>query len=146
MQKAAPAWVIVSIVIAVILWSVATMLENRLGAPQPDQPAAAPPTGEPEPAPAQLKRPGNARACATIEEDLKLVIEDSRSCAVDDDCTLFDYGYPLDCMSSVAKPQIPVLREEYRKYDEACEFRVFYDCPTEPFVRLPVCRNNRCVV
>jgi hypothetical protein len=38
------------------------------------------------------------------------------------------------------------LREEYRKYDESCEYRVFYDCPTDPYVRLALCRNNRCIV
>jgi hypothetical protein len=148
-----PSWLLLSIVLAVVLWFLATLLDDRLQAPE-EMPEGVQPADEP--GLDAVQPPGeNGRnddggvelmSCQESEDRLKVVIEDARSCNVDDDCTLFDYGYPLDCLSSVAKEQIPKLREEYRRYGEACEHRVFYDCPTEPFVRLALCRNNRCVV
>lgn len=152
MPRLVPSWLLLSIAVAVVLWSVATLLENRLQPPEPVPPHAepagdasvdagrSPGSDDPDTGDAE------GMSCQDSEDRLKLVIEDARSCNVDDDCTLFDYGYPLDCMTSVAKEQIPRLREEYRRYGEACEHRVFYDCPTEPYVRLALCRNNRCIV
>jgi hypothetical protein len=140
------AWVPVSVGIAVVLWFLATLLESRLQAPEQAPPPAGPvaeDSVEDFPAGEVVRAP---LSCEVSEARLKRVIDRARSCEVDDDCTLFDYGYPLDCMTSVAKSQIPSLREEYRKYDESCEFRVFYDCPTDPYVRLSLCRNNRCIV
>ena len=64
----------------------------------------------------------------------------------DSDCTLFDFGYPIDCMTSVAKSEITDLRLEYRRYEESCDFRVYFDCPAEPMVRRAVCQQNRCSV
>jgi hypothetical protein len=147
-----PSWLLLSVGLAVVLWLLATMLENRLQAPEPLVPDAAP-AGDASRDAGRSADDGNrgngdavAMSCPASEERLKLVIQDSRSCNVDDDCTLFDYGYPLDCMTSVAKEQVPRLREEYRRYGEACEHRVFYDCPTEPYERLALCRNNQCIV
>jgi hypothetical protein len=85
-------------------------------------------------------------SCPAVEDNLETLVNESRTCETDDDCTLFDYGYPIDCMTSVAKSAIPGLRTAYRQYDDSCEHRLFFDCPTEPFVRVPVCRNQRCTV
>jgi hypothetical protein len=143
-KKLASAWVPVSVSIAILLWLLATAVEVRLQAPdaQPPPDSAAEQDVEDGPPDGGTV----SMSCTESEERLKDVIAGARSCNTDDDCTLFDYGYPLDCMSSVAKSQIPLLRDEYRQYDEACDFRVFYDCPTEPYVRLALCRHNRCVV
>jgi hypothetical protein len=145
-QKLTSAWVPVSVIIAVVLWFLATTLENRLRAPEP----APSPGGVSENERAERPPPetdaAGAMSCEASESRLKGIIDNSRMCTSDDDCTLFDYGYPMDCMTSVATSQVPLLREEYEKYGAACEFRVFYDCPTEPYVRLALCRNNRCVV
>lgn len=148
MTDSRTAWLSLAAAVAVVLWLAATVLDSRLR----DVPNPGPPTDagvvEDEPGDG-LRSPDVANlpmSCDATEERLKRVIDDARFCSVDDDCTLFDYGYPLDCMTSIAKSAIPSLREEYRKYDESCEFRVFYDCPTEPYVRLALCRNNRCVV
>jgi len=145
-NKLAPAWVLVSVGIAILLWFLATAVELQLQVHE----EAPPPDGAAEQKRAGDGPPGTgataSMSCTESEERLKDVIAGARSCDTDEDCTLFDYGYPLDCMTSVAKSQIPRLREEYRRYDESCDFRVFYDCPTEPYVRLALCRNNRCVV
>lgn len=152
MQERMPSWLLLSIALAVILWFLATLLENRLqppeAIPQDVQASGDPVVDAGDPAGGSDRNDGEPQemSCQESEDRLKLVIEGARSCNVDDDCTLFDYGYPLDCLSSVAKEQIPALREEYRRYGAACQHRVFYDCPTEPFVRLALCRNKRCVV
>ncbi|MDZ7644207.1 MAG: hypothetical protein U5K76_08370 [Woeseiaceae bacterium] len=80
------------------------------------------------------------------ERKIQALVADSRSCETDDDCTIFDYGYPIQCLTSVAKSEITRLRLQYREYEADCEFRVYYDCPSEPMERKPVCRNNRCEV
>lgn len=146
MPRTTAALIAISALVAVVLWLLATAVEYGLREPAPDPPAAVPEAAEePDRQNAEPARSG-AEICQETENRLVQVVADSRYCVSDDDCTLFDYGYPIDCLTSVAKSRISLLREEYRKYDEHCEFRVFFDCPTEPYVRLPVCRGNRCAV
>jgi hypothetical protein len=141
------AWLPLSVAVAVVLWLLATVIEYRLQVSEPVAPTAVEPLEDERADDFPAGDAANApMSCEASEERLNLVIDGARSCEVDDDCTLFDYGYPLDCMTSIAKSEIPLLREEYRKYDESCEYRVFYDCPTDPYVRLALCRNNRCIV
>lgn len=85
-------------------------------------------------------------SCAQAEDDLRRKVESAQYCATDDDCTLFDYGYPIQCMTSVAKVEITPLRLEYRKYEASCAYRVYYDCPSGNAERQAVCRNNHCEV
>lgn len=143
MQRATIVLVVLSVLVAAVLWMSATLLQHNIQGEQD----GADDSFLRQPRPAQ-QEPAEAppMSCEETENRLTEVVEGSRSCVADEECTLFDYGYPIDCMTAVAKDRIPRLREEYRKYDESCEYRVFFDCPTEPFVRLPVCRNNRCVV
>lgn len=85
-------------------------------------------------------------SCEDTERTLGDLIESARYCTSDSDCTLFDFGYPIECMTSVAHSEITVLRLAYRRYEQSCDYRVYYDCPTEPMERLAVCRENRCTV
>ena len=87
-----------------------------------------------------------ALSCEETENSLRDRIDTARYCTTDSDCTLFDFGYPIECMTSVAKLEITALRIEYRKYEQSCEFRVFFDCPAEPMERRAVCQENRCSV
>lgn len=73
-------------------------------------------------------------------------VSDSQHCVTDDDCTLFDYGYPIQCLTSVAKSEITALRLEYRNYERSCAYRVYYDCPSGESERQAVCRNQLCEV
>ena len=84
--------------------------------------------------------------CQQAERELVRAVDGARFCRSDDDCTTFDYGYPIQCLTSVAKSEITVLRLEYRRYEASCDFRVYYDCPTGDMDRAPVCRNNQCEV
>ena len=146
MQKATLVLVVLSALVAAVLWMSATLLQRNIASPEQDAAGSSflrqPPRGSPGPEPTGTP----LLSCQETENRLVQVVDGSRHCASDEDCTLFDYGYPIDCMTSVAKERVPLLREEYRRYDESCEHRVFFDCPTEPYVRLPVCRDNRCVV
>ena len=146
MQKSTINTLRLSAVVAVALWLLATLGDLLL---RPPPPRSVPAAGEAVGASEDRTR-ASAQAipasCPDVEDNLETLVSESRACRTDDDCTLFDYGYPIDCMTSVAKTAIPALRTAYRQYDDSCEHRLFYDCPTEPFVRVPVCRNQRCTV
>ena len=133
-------------VAAVFLWMVATWFEDdarwlpadtntqtdtQLQSPRPDTP---------------VKTGTDVLSCEQSEALLIEDVEASRFCSSDDDCTLFDYGYPIQCMTSVSKEQITTLRLAYRRYEDSCSYRVYYDCPTGEMERVPVCRENRCEV
>lgn len=87
-----------------------------------------------------------ALPCDIAENSLRDRVETARHCTSDSDCTIFDFGYPIDCLTSVAKSEISALRHGYRNYEESCEFRVYFDCPAEPMRRRAVCRESRCSV
>ena len=87
-----------------------------------------------------------AENCQQTEREIARLVDEARFCRNDDDCTIFDYGYPIQCLTSVAKSEITALRLEYRRYEANCDFRVYYDCPTGEMDRRPVCRNNLCEV
>ena len=70
----------------------------------------------------------------------------SQYCQTDEDCTLFDFGYPIQCLTSVSKSEITALRTAYRRYEDSCAYRVYYDCPSGDMEREAVCRSNRCEV
>lgn len=137
---------LISIVVAVGLWLIATWLESdsdwlKL---QPET------TAEMSDAAVRPDSPVQADAieasCEQVEDALGQKINASQSCSSDDDCTLFDYGYPIECLTSVAKAEITALRLAYRNYERSCPYRVYYDCPTGSMKRQAVCRSNRCTV
>jgi hypothetical protein len=138
--------VLVSVAVAVGLWLVATLLEGddrwlppepgavgdtRLSAPRPDTP---------------VRTSTDSVSCQRVEADLAKRVEAAQYCNTDDDCTLFDFGYPMQCMTSVAKAEITSLRLAYRDYERSCAYRVYYDCPSGSMDRQTVCRSNRCEV
>jgi hypothetical protein len=85
-------------------------------------------------------------SCEQAEAGMVAMVDEARYCTTDDDCTLFDYGYPIQCLTSVNRAQITALRQEYRRYEASCSYRVYYDCPSGEMQREAVCRNNRCAV
>lgn len=85
-------------------------------------------------------------SCSQVEATLRSQVEGAQYCSSDDDCTLFDYGYPIQCLTSVAISEISALRLEYREYEKSCAYRVYYDCPSGEMERQAVCRDNRCKV
>lgn len=134
-----------AIVIAIVLWYLATLLEgDRYAA------AVSPPANPPEFGRRQQDTPlrggADALRCAEAEQQIEAMVEQSRYCRSDEECTIFDFGYPIQCLTSVAKTAISALRLEFREYEKSCPFRVYFDCPSEPLEREAVCRNNRCEV
>ena len=146
MNRLPYATAILSVTIAVALWLIATWLEG--GSAWLDSgPASEPGIAEVKVRPdTPVQASPDTASCEQAEGALRAKIEDAQFCSIDDDCTLFDYGYPIQCLTSVAKSDITALRLEYRNYEQSCEYRVYYDCPTGDMERLPVCRNNRCTV
>jgi hypothetical protein len=137
---------VISVTLAVALWLLATWLESE--SPWLDRGPASPPGVEevqvrPD-TPVQVS-PDTAD-CEQAEDALRAKVDNAQNCLTDDDCTLFDYGYPIQCLTSVAKSDITALRLEYRNYEQSCAYRVYYDCPTGDMERQAVCRSNRCTV
>jgi len=146
MKRLPYATALLSVTIAVVLWLIATWLEG-------DPPYLIP---RPEPvadiANAEVRPDSPVRigpdvsGCEQSEDILRTKVDAAQYCSTDEDCTLFDFGYPIQCLTSVAKNEITALRLEYRKYEQSCAFRVYYDCPTGNMERQAVCRSNRCEV
>ena len=136
----------VSMIIAVVLFALATWIEG-----DPPEPIVPPPEVTPqmirEVRPDTVVRDlRDAENCAAAETALMSRVDAAQACQVDDDCTILDYGYPIQCLTSIAQDEVSAVRLQYRQYEEACTYRVYYDCPSEPLQRVPVCRNNRCEV
>ncbi|RLA34838.1 MAG: hypothetical protein DRR11_01615 [Gammaproteobacteria bacterium] len=146
MNRLPYATALISISLAVILWFIATRFEDESrwltmqeGTP-PDLAMQQPGKDTP------VQTTQNITNCEQAEDDLRKKVAGAQSCSADDDCTVADYGYPIQCLTSVAKSEITSLRLEYRNYEKNCAFRVYYDCPSGQARRQAVCRNNRCEV
>ena len=136
----------VSVTIAVALWLIAMWLEGDSPWLSPKPASGSGFAGTPVRPDTPVKLSPDAAACEHAEGALRVKIDAAQQCSTDDDCTLFDYGYPIQCLTSVAKTDITALRLEYRNYEKSCEYRVYYDCPTGNMERQAVCRSNRCAV
>ena len=146
MKSSSNPTILVSVVLAVVLWFAATWFEDdsRWLPNEPTEPVdlslEAPRRDTP------LRINTDELSCQQVETNLVSEVDSSQYCSTDDDCTLFDYGYPIQCMTSVAKTQITALRIAYRNYENSCAYRVYYDCPSGAMERQAVCRSNRCEV
>jgi hypothetical protein len=137
---------LISIAVAFVLWYVAYSLESDTrwlpaDADSQEQPGWLRPAND-----TPVRSADAMVSCMDTEEELRASVQQARACSTNSDCTLFDYGYPIQCMTSVAKTRITPLRLAFRNYEQQCEFRVYYDCPTGEMDRRPVCINNMCAV
>ena len=93
---------LLSIALAVLLWLVATWFEDDsrwlpkdtsqqtgllLEMPRPDT---------------LLRVNTNELSCQQVEAELMQDLAASQYCSTNEDCTLFDYGFPIQCMTSVS--------------------------------------------
>ncbi|MEE3236811.1 MAG: hypothetical protein VX236_05810 [Pseudomonadota bacterium] len=146
MKSSSNQTVLLSIALAVLLWLAATWFEDdsrwlpkdtsqqtglSLEMPRPDTP---------------LRANTNELSCQQVEAELMQDLAASQYCSTNEDCTLFDYGFPIQCMTSVSKQKITALRMAYQNYEQSCAYRVYYDCPSGNMERRAVCRSNRCEV
>jgi len=146
MNRLSLATAVISVIVAVALWLVATWLEGDTRWLLPASPAD-PVPGQVEVRPnSEIQVSAEVADCDQAEAALREKVSGAQYCATDDDCTLFDYGYPIECLTSVAKNEISALRAEYSRYEQSCQYRVYYDCPTGRMQRHAVCRSNRCAV
>lgn len=135
-----------SIIVAVILWSLATWLEGERNEPDARSIEVARAFTDEVTPDTEIRSDGVLQSCRGAENTIREIVDASQNCVIDDDCTIFDYGYPIQCLTSIAKTEIPNLRRKYRNYQQSCQYRVYYDCPSAPLQRQAVCRNNRCAV
>jgi len=146
MNRLPYATALISISLATVLWLIATRLEDESRwlpveqGVQPDLTMAQPRADTP------VQTNEVAANCEQVEDALRKKVASAQHCSADDECTVADYGYPIQCLTSVAKSEITALRLEYRNYARNCAFRVYYDCPSGDAKREAVCRNNRCAV
>jgi hypothetical protein len=137
---------VLSALLAGLLWWLATSLESEqrwLDAARPDVSAGNSAQHEPARDTAlRVEKPG----CEQAEEDIRQSVGAARACRTDDDCIVFDYGYPIECLTSVARAEISGLRQAFERYHRSCEYRVYYDCPTGEAERRAVCRNRQCTI
>lgn len=146
MNRLSLATATISVIVAVALWLVATWLEGDTRWLLPAQPAGSGISQVEVRPDSELQVSPDAADCVQVETALRAKVDSAQYCATDDDCTLFDYGYPIECLTSVAKNEISALRAEYSRYEQSCRYRVYYDCPTGHMQRQAMCRSNRCVV
>ncbi len=138
--------VLISVVAAVVLWLGATWLEDDARWLPPEVKNQFDSTVETPRPDTPVRADTDVLSCSQSEATLQAKVDSAQYCATDDDCTLFDYGYPIQCLTSVSKSEITALRMEYRNYENSCAYRVYYDCPSGEMERQAVCRNNRCEV
>ncbi len=136
----------ISILVAIVLWGLATWFEGERSQPELPSVDAKRAFGNEVSPDTDLRTDGMIQSCMDAEANVLKLVEESQYCENNEECTIFDYGYPIQCLTSVATSAITSLRLEYRKYEQSCEYRVYYDCPAEPLQRRPVCRDNRCAV
>ena len=146
MKRLPFATALISVSVAVALWLIATWLEGDSPwlVPVPEAGAGFANSEVRPDTPVQV-RPEHA-GCEQAEDALRQKLDAAQYCSTNDDCTLFDYGYPIQCLTSVAITAVTMLRLEYRNYEQSCAYRVYYDCPTGSLERQAVCRGNRCTV
>ena len=146
MNKHSMTTTLISVVIAVVLFLIASYFEDdtRWQIPGPEGGSQSIGSRSFFDSPLQTMRASDN--CEQTERDLVRSVDGARACNVDEDCTVFDFGYPIQCLTAVAKSEITALRLEYRRYEASCDFRVYYDCPSGHLDREPVCRNNQCTV
>ncbi|HSD69905.1 MAG TPA: hypothetical protein VLB07_10135 [Woeseiaceae bacterium] len=146
MKRSPPNTTLLALSLAAGLFLVANYFDDKPPWQPEDLPRA---SLDPRQDPASREPPVTAQSgitCEAAEAEMLRAVEDSRYCESDEDCTLFDYGYPIQCMTSVSMEAVTALRLQYREYDASCRYRVFYDCDAAGAERIAVCRNKRCGV
>lgn len=136
----------ISVLAALVLWSIANLFEDdsrwtELADRSSPELSVQQPRSD-----TTVKTNTSVASCEQAEETIRQQVSSAQYCTSNDDCTLFDYGYPIQCLTSVSKSEITTLRLEYRNYEQSCAYRVYYDCPSGPAEREAVCRENRCEV
>jgi hypothetical protein len=89
------------------------------------------------------------RSRANSEQEILQLIDESRSCKVNEDCKVTGFGCPFDCFSAINKEKVPII--ESRIIDHGAKYSVgkcgracMYDCPIAP--DKVKCIDNKCSV
>lgn len=146
MNRLPYATTILSVILAIALWAVATWLQDDSIWDVPEAPSTPDINAARVRPDSEVRTIADAISCDQAESALRDKVDNAQACVSDADCTIFDYGYPIQCLTSVATNQISALRAAYDSYQQSCPYRVYYDCPTGHMERQAVCRASQCVV
>lgn len=83
--------------------------------------------------------------CTQVESGFAAKLEESRSCIVDADCSLANFGCPFECVTSVSKPLLDDLQREEGLFQQACQ-RCMSSCPAMLDKWRAACVRQRCIV
>lgn len=82
--------------------------------------------------------------CMRAESEFSAILDESRSCTIDADCTLANFGCPFECVASVGKSLLGELQREERLFQQACH-RCVSVCPEVPGKWRAACVRQRCI-
>ena len=83
--------------------------------------------------------------CVRVESQFSAKLDESRSCTVDADCTLTNFGCPFECVASVGKIALTDLQREEIAFQQACQ-RCVSECPAMLDKWRAACVRQRCIV
>lgn len=83
--------------------------------------------------------------CMQAESQFSARLDESRSCTVDADCTLTNFGCPFECVASVGRSALTDLQREEIAFQQACH-RCVSECPATLDKWRAACVRRRCIV
>ena len=83
--------------------------------------------------------------CSQMENDFAAMLEQSRSCRVDSDCSLARFECPFECVSPVSTNLLDELKREEASFQQACNW-CESTCPQTLSQWRAACVRQRCIV
>ncbi len=83
--------------------------------------------------------------CAQAESDFAAMVDESRQCRSDADCTLAQFQCPFECVTSVSAALIDELRQAETALQASCN-RCESECPGNLSKWRAACVRQRCIV
>ncbi len=94
---------------------------------------------------ATIDSPADVPVCTQSEAEFAAKLDRSRSCAVDEDCTLARFECPFECFASVSTSVVAELKREEMSFQQACH-RCESSCPETLGKWRAACVRQRCIV
>ena len=83
--------------------------------------------------------------CAQAESDFAAMLDDSRQCSVNADCTLAQFQCPFECVTSVSTKLVDELKQAEATFQASCN-RCESECPVSMSKWRAACVRQRCIV
>lgn len=83
--------------------------------------------------------------CSQAESDLAVMVDESRQCRVDADCTLAQFQCPFECVTSVSSTLVDELKQAEATFQASCN-RCESECPESLSKWRAACVRQHCIV